>query len=65
MRRAAVAESPGLVLGSGFIAERVGWPIFFVISALTALPSLLLLIWLQQRGHFNGLAKPTHIMVED
>jgi MFS transporter, PAT family, beta-lactamase induction signal transducer AmpG len=54
-----------LSAGAGFIAERVGWPIFFVISALTALPSLLLLIWLQQRGHFNGLAKPTHIMVED
>jgi MFS transporter, PAT family, beta-lactamase induction signal transducer AmpG len=54
-----------LSAGAGFIAERVGWPIFFVISALTALPSLLLLIWLQQRGHFNGLAKPAHIMVED
>jgi PAT family beta-lactamase induction signal transducer AmpG len=54
-----------LSAGAGFIAERVGWPIFFVISALTALPSLLLLIWLQQRGHFTGLAKPTHIMVED
>ena len=54
-----------LSAGAGFIAERVGWPIFFVISALPALPSLLLLIWLQQRGHFNGLAKPTHIMVED
>jgi hypothetical protein len=31
---------------------------FFVISALTALPSLVLLVWLQQRGHFAGLAKP-------
>jgi PAT family beta-lactamase induction signal transducer AmpG len=54
-----------LSAGAGFIAERVGWPMFFVISALTALPSLALLVWLQQRGHFNGLAKPTHIVADD
>jgi hypothetical protein len=36
-----------------------------VISALTALPSLVLLVWLQQRGHFNGLAKPTRIVMDD
>src|ERR1051325_7576205 len=28
-----------LSAGAGFVAERTGWPIFFVISALTALPS--------------------------
>jgi PAT family beta-lactamase induction signal transducer AmpG len=54
-----------LSAGAGFIAERMGWPIFFIISALTALPSLALLIWLQQRGHFNGLVKPTHIAADD
>jgi len=54
-----------LSAGAGFVAERTGWPIFFVISALTALPSLALLVWLQQRGHFIGLAKPTRIIVED
>jgi MFS transporter, PAT family, beta-lactamase induction signal transducer AmpG len=54
-----------LSAGAGFVAERAGWPLFFVISALTALPSMLLLIWLQQRGHFNGLIKPTRIVADD
>jgi MFS transporter, PAT family, beta-lactamase induction signal transducer AmpG len=54
-----------LSAGAGFVAERTGWPIFFVISTLTALPSLALLIWLQQRGHFFGLAKPTRVTAED
>ena len=31
-----------------------GWPMFFVISTLLAIPSLLLLAWLQRRGHFAG-----------
>src|SRR5439155_408744 len=39
-----------LSAGAGFIAERTGWPLFFIISALTALPSLVLLVWLQRRG---------------
>src|SRR5262249_13525526 len=47
-----------LSAAAGFVAERVGWPMFFVISALTALPAMLLLVWLQQRGHFAGLIKP-------
>src|SRR5437899_4526307 len=54
-----------LSAGAGFIAERTGWPLFFIISALTALPSLVLLVWLQQRGHFTGLAKPTRIVMDD
>src|SRR5262249_46552930 len=54
-----------LSAGAGFIAERTGWPLFFIISALTALPSLLLLVWLQRRGHFTGLAKPTRIVMDD
>src|SRR5262247_667962 len=54
-----------LSAGAGFIAERTGWPLFFIISALTALPSLVLLVWLQQRGHFAGLAKPTRIVIDD
>jgi len=40
---------------TGFVAKAVGWPMFFIISALTAVPSLLLLWWLQQRGHFKSL----------
>src|SRR5712692_7702636 len=54
-----------LSAGAGFIAERAGWPLFFIISTLTALPSLLLLVWLQRRGHFTGLAKPTRIVMDD
>ena len=54
-----------LSAGAGFVAERTGWPIFFVISALTALPSLVLLVWLQQRGHFKPLVKPTRIVMDD
>jgi PAT family beta-lactamase induction signal transducer AmpG len=54
-----------LSAGAGFVAERTGWPLFFVVSALTALPSLALLIWLQQRGHFAKLVAPTHIVMDD
>ncbi|HEX3710408.1 MAG TPA: MFS transporter [Pseudolabrys sp.] len=41
--------------GAGFIAENTGWAWFFVICALAGLPSLVLLAWLQQRGHFATL----------
>jgi PAT family beta-lactamase induction signal transducer AmpG len=54
-----------LSAGAGFVAERTGWPIFFVISALAALPSLVLLVWLQQRGHFMAIAEPTRADPED
>jgi MFS transporter, PAT family, beta-lactamase induction signal transducer AmpG len=42
--------------GAGFIAAATGWPAFFAICAAAGLPSLLLLAFLQQRGHFDGLA---------
>lgn len=54
-----------LSAGAGYIAEGTGWPIFFVISAATAVPSLFLLVWLQQRGHFATLGKPTRIGGDD
>ena len=41
--------------GAGFIAEATGWATFYTLSALTALPSLVLLWWLQSRGHFDRL----------
>ncbi|MFA6265653.1 MAG: MFS transporter [Pseudolabrys sp.] len=47
-----------LASGGGFIAEDWGWVTFFVITALAAIPSLILLWWLQMRGHFAGLDKP-------
>jgi PAT family beta-lactamase induction signal transducer AmpG len=45
--------------GAGFIAEGAGWVWFFVICALAGLPSLLLLAWLQRKGHFKRLEPKT------
>jgi PAT family beta-lactamase induction signal transducer AmpG len=44
-----------LSAGAGIVAEATGWPLFFIVSSLVAIPSLLLLIWLQRRGHFAEL----------
>jgi PAT family beta-lactamase induction signal transducer AmpG len=53
-----------LSAGSGFLAKETGWALFFVVSALTALPSLALLWWLQVRGHFRTLV-PARITTAD
>ncbi len=42
--------------GTGFLVDTIGWPAFFVTTALAALPALALLAWLQRRGHFAELA---------
>jgi MFS transporter, PAT family, beta-lactamase induction signal transducer AmpG len=44
-----------LSAGAGYIAHATGWVWFFIICALAGLPALLLLGWLQRRGHFDGL----------
>jgi len=41
--------------GAGFVAKATGWPAFFVICVLVAIPSLVLLAWLQKRKHFETL----------
>ncbi len=41
--------------GAGYVAKATGWPLFFAICVLVAIPSLILLAWLQRRGHFDGL----------
>ncbi|TKW78667.1 MAG: AmpG family muropeptide MFS transporter [Bradyrhizobium icense] len=41
--------------GAGYVAKATGWPLFFVICMLVAIPSLLLLAWLQKRKHFDTL----------
>jgi PAT family beta-lactamase induction signal transducer AmpG len=41
--------------GTGYVAESIGWPAFFVFTALAALPALALLLWLQRRAHFAEL----------
>jgi MFS transporter, PAT family, beta-lactamase induction signal transducer AmpG len=46
-----------LSAGAGFIVVRTGWPIFFAICAAAAIPGLLLLAWLQSKGHFAALTR--------
>jgi len=41
--------------GAGFIAAATGWVWFFAICALASVPALLLLAFLQHRGHFDSL----------
>jgi MFS transporter, PAT family, beta-lactamase induction signal transducer AmpG len=43
--------------GAGYVAKATGWPLFFAICVLVAVPSLILLAWLQRRGHFEGLGE--------
>jgi MFS transporter, PAT family, beta-lactamase induction signal transducer AmpG len=43
--------------GAGFMASAVGWPVFFALCAVAAVPGLLLLAWLQHGGHFTVLAQ--------
>lgn len=43
--------------GAGYVAKETGWPMFFVICVLVAVPSLIVLAWLQRRGHFETLGK--------
>jgi PAT family beta-lactamase induction signal transducer AmpG len=42
-------------LGSGYLAEATGWTEYFALCAASAIPSFILLTWLQRRGHFAGL----------
>jgi PAT family beta-lactamase induction signal transducer AmpG len=46
-----------LASGGGFVAEATGWATFFVITAISAIPGMILLGWLQSRGHFATLDK--------
>ncbi len=44
-----------LSAGTGYMVEGLGWPLFFATTAATALPALVLMAWLQRRGHFLAL----------
>jgi len=44
-----------LASGAGYVAKATGWPLFFAICVIVAIPSLVLLAWLQRRGHFDAL----------
>jgi PAT family beta-lactamase induction signal transducer AmpG len=41
--------------GTGFAAAFLGWTWFFIGTSLTAVPALLLMVWLERRGHFRAL----------
>ena len=41
--------------GTGFAAAFLGWTWFFIGTSLTAVPALLLMVWLERRGHFRTL----------
>ncbi len=47
-----------LSAGAGYIASATGWVWFFAICAFAAIPSLILLAWLQRSGHFAEVDKP-------
>lgn len=53
---------PRLFVGApaGWMADRLGWPAFFAVSALFGLPGLLLLPWLDERrlGHSPDAPAP-------
>jgi PAT family beta-lactamase induction signal transducer AmpG len=42
--------------GAGYMAAAAGWAGFFAICAVAGLPALVLLAWLQRRGHFDDLS---------
>jgi MFS transporter, PAT family, beta-lactamase induction signal transducer AmpG len=44
-----------LSAGAGYVAAATGWAWFFAVCALVAVPSLILLAFLQRRGHFENL----------
>lgn len=44
-----------LAASGGYVAEATGWFWFFFVTALSAIPSIILLWWLQRRGHFETL----------
>ncbi len=46
-----------LSAGAGYLAEATGWVWFFALCALAALPSFVLLAWLQGQGHFKRVER--------
>jgi PAT family beta-lactamase induction signal transducer AmpG len=42
-------------LGSGYLADATGWTSYFILCTASAIPSFVLLAWLQRRGHFDAL----------
>lgn len=49
----SLANMPGKIIGgaSGFLVEKWGYVGFFLFSAMSIVPTLLLLLWLWRRAH--------------
>jgi PAT family beta-lactamase induction signal transducer AmpG len=41
--------------GSGYLEDATGWVGYFAVCAASAIPSFLLLVYLQRRGHFEAI----------
>lgn len=52
---------------AGFLAESLGWPVFFLATTVAALPGLILLAWLTRRGAATRIAerRPGIVLAED
>lgn len=53
----AVART-ALASYAGFLAEALGWPLFFLATTVAALPGLLLLAWLTRSGAETRIGRP-------
>lgn len=52
---------------AGFLAESLGWPVFFLATTVAALPGLILLAWLTRRGAVTRIVekRPGIVLAED
>ncbi|MFN4163464.1 MAG: AmpG family muropeptide MFS transporter [Ferrovibrio sp.] len=52
---------------AGFMAESLGWPVFFLATTVAALPGLILLAWLTRRGAATRIVekRPGIVLAED
>jgi PAT family beta-lactamase induction signal transducer AmpG len=46
-----------LSAGAGYLAAATGWPWFFALCAAAGIPGLVVLAWLQYRGHFAAIER--------
>ena len=46
--------------GAGWLAEQMGWPEFFVVTTLAAMPGLMLLVWMMR--HYPMAGRPQTLL---
>ena len=62
---AFTASGVVLAMLAAVAAYQLDWTVFFAITAVSAIPSMALLWWLQMRRHFAALEKPKVIAADD